>query len=111
MFKLIPADELRKVVNKLIERDKECKTREAMMDKLMNFPKTKEYEIIMAKMEKAVKERMFSIELDMGLGDFDYKIIKYYFTPYGYRVFLYDDNINIDWSGADFDESLLDFIK
>ena len=111
MFKLIPADELRRVVNKLIERDKECKTREAMMDKLMNFPKTKEYEVIMAKMEKAVKERMFSIELDMGLGDFDYKRIKYYFTPYGYRVFLYDDNINIDWSGANFDESLLDFIK
>ena len=108
MFKLIPADELRRVVNKLIERDKECKTREAMMDKLMNFPKTKEYEIIMAKMEKAVKERMFSIELD---GDFDYKIIKYYFAPYGYRVFLYDDKINIDWSGANFDESLLDFIK
>ena len=75
------------------------------------FPKTKEYKIITDKMEKAVKERMFSIELYMGLGDFDYKIIKYYFTPYGYRVFLYDDNINIDWSGADFDESLLDFIK
>ena len=111
MFKLIPADELRRVVNKLIERDKECETREAMMDKLMNFPKTKEYEVIMAKMEKAVKERMFSIELDTGLGDFDYKLIKYYFAPDGYRVFLYDDDIDIDWSGADFDESLLDFIK
>lgn len=42
MFKLIPADELRIVVNKLIERDKECKTREAMMNKLIDFPKTKE---------------------------------------------------------------------
>lgn len=44
MFKLIPADELRRVVNKLTERDREYKTREAMMNELMNFPKTKEYE-------------------------------------------------------------------
>ena len=111
MFKLVPADELREIVNKLIKRDKEFKKRETRLNDLMDFPKTKEYEIIMAKMEKAVSERMFGIELDRGFGDFDYEIIKLYFEPYGYRVFLYDDVINIDWSGADFDETLLDFIK
>lgn len=111
MFKLVPADELREIVKKLIKRDKEFEKREIRLNDLMDFPKTKEYEIIMAKMEKAVRDRMFGIELDNGLGDFDYELIKYYFKPYGYRVFLYDDNINIDWSGADFDETLLDFIK
>lgn len=79
----IPNDMMAEIDKEKEERDKKFVS---LLEKLKDFPNTKQYELLMEKIQEAIKQNKYGIYLDNTDGEFDFEVIRTFFTNYGYLV-------------------------
>ena len=79
----IPNDMMAEIDKEKEERDKKFVS---LLEKLKDFPNTKQYELLMEKIQEAIKQNKHGIYLDNADGKFDFEVIRTFFTNYGYLV-------------------------
>ena len=79
----IPNDMMAEIDKEKEERDKKFVS---LLEKLKDFPNTKQYELLMEKIQEAIKQDKYGIYLDNADGKFDFEVIRTFFTNYGYLV-------------------------
>ena len=79
----IPNDMMAEIDKEKEERDKKFVS---LLEKLKDFPNTKQYKILMEKIQEAIKQNKYGIYLDNTDGEFDFEVIRTFFTNYGYLV-------------------------
>ena len=102
MTKMISAEQARQEILK-IRKDIQAHNRQEEMEKVKNFPNTKEYEFIISEIKKQIKCQCtyacIDIYENMKEYKFDFDTIKEFFNGYGYIVTEHEpyDEIIIRW--------------
>lgn len=81
----IPNDMMAEIDKEKEERDKKFVS---LLEKLKDFPNTKQYEFLIKKIQEAIKQNKYGIYLDNTDGEFDFEVIRTFFTNYGYLVHI-----------------------